>query len=345
MRQIRRFSVLLVLALALVGCGDGGSRTETSAVETLGAALTGAAEASSYRIEVSTAQTISSSALGIETSTALDRERPGSVSEVTPDGFHGIVDLVSLLGPVAEGVGGPLEIEMWGSADRFVFDTTSYERLQALNPLGELGPYRPGVFSVDAGALGAMGNEEVVGALGGGTFDLASLAETLPAALRDVSADEERPGTYVGTASIAAVNTALGTDVEDMARATSAGMALNLDVDPEALAAVYVDFYESQDVEVVVTVEAGLLSTLEYEMDIAPLYEFLFADDRASALFGATPSEARAAREAVADTVWTQSLFTRFVADPDLVLPVAPEPTEDRTEEMVEFFEASGLFD
>lgn len=345
MRSLRsRLSALVVfLVLVAVSCGDGGDTTETTAVQTLAAALSSSASVDSYRIEVAVGNELSSSALGVESSTELDPDRPATVAVVTPDGGHVEIDVGALLEPMGVQPEAPLLFEMWTSETRMVFDTTSYQTLVDLNPFVDLGPFGPGVFSIDPAAVADLSRSEVITAVGGQSVDLASLAARLPAELADVEPLDER-GTYRGTASMAGMQRALGGDIEDVAAGASAAMGQFGVVDAAALTQAYVDYYESTQVEVVVVVERGLLSTLAYDADVGRIYDHLFAEGRAEEIFGVTAAEAREARLAFADTVWTQSSLTTFIVDDDIEID-PPVPTEDRTAAFVDFMEAAGAFD
>jgi hypothetical protein len=314
------------------------------AAEALQVALTETAAVSSYRVESSTAQSIYSPALEIDSRTELDENRPGSIVEVTPEGTHLRVDVRALLGALAAGE--PLWFEVWDTGDTAVMDTTAYAALTRADPTVALGPYRPGVFSIDQTRWDELGGGDLVGSVGGPSFDLAMMGAEFRRVLRSVVRIDDGPGIYQGVATWADLTRAQGTDVEVMARSVSAGVALNLAVDAAVLAEIYIEFFENVDADVVVSVSAdGLVESIRMSVDLSDLFDTMFSSSRFRSALGASSAEMAQARAAFADTVWTIDSFIRFVPDPDLVIEPAPTAIEDRTEEVFVFLSDSGAFD
>jgi hypothetical protein len=343
-RRTRIPLLLAVLALVASACGKG-STSETSAVEVLAAALTDTAAATSYRLESSTAQNLSSSALGIDSSAEIDPDNPGTVAEVTPEGTHIRLDLSALLGPLAGDLD-ELAIEIWASSDQVVTDTTSYAVFAQINPSFDLGPYRPGVFSIDLTRVADLAEGRIVEALGGQSVDLATMGADLPTILRSVQRSESNPNVYRGTATFADLTRAQGGDVEALAAGAAAGVGLSAGLDAGILADLYLEFYEGLETDVVVTLDSdGLLESLSIVADMSGIFDVIFSSREFRQSLGASDAEMAAQSDAFADTEWVMETLIRFTSAPNLVLEPAPTVTEDRTDEFLAFMRDSGVFD
>lgn len=342
--RIRR--ALIVFLVVLAACGDGDESTVDStepadSVDSvdLGTAFEKVSAQDGYRIRQSNAQTLSSTALGIDTKTEIDLDAPDVVADVSGDRSHVVMDLSRVLGPMAGGVDG-ITLEMWTGPDRIVVDSRSYQTLLDANPSAQLGPLAPGVAFIDVAALEADRPDLVAAIVGNGVADPAVLAERLPQALDDPEQIDER--TVAGTAPYASVLEAFGADVEDLARGVAAGVALNLGVDPAALTRFYVDFYERTPTEVTVRIGSDdAVERISTRTDLSGVFDAMF---RAGDELGLQISEAerREAQEQFADTVWELEVVAVFEAAPDLVVPEPPATTDDRTAQWVELFAGAG---
>ncbi len=279
--------------------------------------------------------------MGVDSDTEIDHTRPTVAAEITPDQQHMEIDMGPVLGPL---VGDPdiaLGMEMWIDAERLVIDTSSFAMFDDVAG-AQLGPMAPGVAFVDLAALGAESDAVVTALVGRGQPTLAELAADVPPVLRDV---ERVPGdqlVFEGTATFFDVMTALGSDVEVNAKATAAGVALNLDVDPATLGQVYIDFYEQLETDVSIAItESGLMDSITMTADLAGIFDFMYATD---ALFpDLTAAERDAASEAFADTEWTMTTMLSFEPDDDLVIADPPATTDDRTDLWHDFLVSSGI--
>jgi hypothetical protein len=346
-RWARALSVGAVALLAAAcGGGDGGSdedaddgdREEVTTVG-LDEAFSAAADATSYTIEQSTGQTIDSDILG-HTSSVIDEENPSVVGEVTPEATHLTVDLTSILGPMLGDAVEDIGFEIWTDAERMVVDSRDYAAVKEANPDADLGPYEPGVSYVDLAKVGEEAPDLVSTMVGQSGVDLVQLAEELPKTLEDVEQDGT---TITGTASYADLLTALGADVEQNARGVAGGLALNLDIDPDALTDYYVDFYEATEADV--TVELGdddLVESIHYEVDLSDIFSSMVSD--ADPLGLEIPAdEVDEARALFEDTEWTLESLIKFDVVDDLTVEPAPATTDDRTDEWLAFLEANGF--
>jgi hypothetical protein len=332
------------LALVVVGSACGGDDAAPTPLEVVGGAFEDAAEASSYTVTQLSAQSISSSALGIDTVEELDADEPVLVAELTPAGQHVQMDVARLLGPLAADLG-PLVIELWVDADRIVIDSRAFQALLDQSPGAELGPLAPGLSFVDLEQVGAERAGFLTAIAGSGAPDLATIAARLPAALADVEQVSDDPLTFTGSTSFADHTAAMGGDIEVVARSAAAGVALNLDVDPEALADFYVDFYEATRIDVTIVLDAdGLVSSVETHADLSRLYTQLFEHGEELGL-GFSDRELQEALDAFADTTWTLDTRATFELDDDLVVEPAPDATEDRTDDWRDFLVEAGLLD
>jgi hypothetical protein len=332
------------LALVVVGGACGGGDADQTPLEVVGGAFDDTAEASSYRVTQLVAQSISSSALGIDTVEELDADEPILVAEITPDDRHIEMDISGLIGPLAGDVG-PIALELWVGEDRIVVDSRGFEALLEQSPGAELGPLAPGLAFVDLEQVGAERESFLTAIAGSGAPDLATLATRLPGALADVEQVSDDLPTFTGSTTYADHAAAMGTDIEVVARSAAAGVALNLDVDVDALADFYVDYYAATSIDVTIVLDAdGLVRSVETHADLSDLYTQVFehADDLE---LGFSDRELHEALDAFADTTWTIDTRVTFEADDDLEVEPAPDATDDRTEEWRDFLVAAGLVD
>jgi hypothetical protein len=330
------------LALVVVGSACGGSDADPTPLEVVGGALADTAEASSYRITQLSAQSISSSALGIDTVQELDPDHPAVVAETTPEAQHLQLDLAGVLGPVVGDLG-PLVVELWVDTDSIVIDTRAFEDLVEETPGIELGPMAPGLAVVDQ--LGADRDDFVTAMVGAGAPDLATLASRLTDSLSDVEQVSDDPPTFTGSTSYADHIGAMGGDIEVLARSVAAGLALNLDVDADALTDFYVDFYRATRIDVTIVLDdAGLVRSVETHGDLSDVYAQVF--EHADELeLGFSDREVQETLDAFADTTWTLDTRVTFEADDDLEVEPAPDASEDRTEDWRDFLVQAGLVD
>ncbi len=96
----KRLVVLFAAVLLAAGCSKGDAESSVTTVEELGAALAETAEATTYRVSLSTAQTIRFPFGAVETTAEIDEQAPTVVGEVSPARQHFVMDLGAMLGPV-----------------------------------------------------------------------------------------------------------------------------------------------------------------------------------------------------------------------------------------------------
>jgi hypothetical protein len=337
------FTFLLVVGMSAcdgdddeAGDADAGQQVATVDLED---AFSATADASGYRITQFIGQMISLPALGMDTDAPLDEENPTVVGEVTPDASHLRTDLSALLGPLLGDVAPSVSFEIWTGPDRMVVDTRDYAVIAEQNPSADLGPFEPGVSFVD---LEAVGDEypDLLAALVGVFPDLGELADRLPEALEGV---EQSGRSFTGTASYTDLVEAMGSDPEFNARSGAAGLALNLDVDPDVLTDFYVEYFEGTDADI--TVDVGTDRTvraLRYDVDLSGLFPAMV--DRGDELGLDIPADQLdEVREAFAETVWTVEALIGFEVVDDLQVEPAPATTDDRTEEWLTFLRNGGF--
>lgn len=356
--------VVLALALLAAACGSGSSgtdgaevtplpdpspagtnddgndapsdrTTDAAAVAVLGDTLRAAADTTRYRVTSFVGQTFEIG--GQDLSTTIDPDAPSSVAIVTPDGVHTTMDMSSIV-PGGAALG-PITLDIWQFPDRLVTDTRSFA---ALEP-AELGPYEPGVSSLDFAAADELAGEDAAAALAGVTVvDIEDLATVLLDVVEIVETNGTDPITYVGTVGFVEMLEAQGGDVRALAGGVAAGMALNLDVDPVRLTDFYVDFYRTvrSVIEIEVGADGRLLATHE-RADLSSVYDAVF--DQPDLIEGATEAEIAQARRQLGDAVLITETRVEFDIDDTLELPPVPAEPEDRTAAFLAFFRDAGL--
>ena len=223
-------------------------------------------------------------------------------------------------------------VEMWLEHDRIVADTRSFQQLADADPDFDLGPMAPGLFYIDLKVLEADAPELVDAVAGSSTPDLKEMAVSLPAALITIEQTSTDPPTFVGTTTSARLIEALGGDFESVARCDAAELWMAFDADPDELAELTVEVYQTNTVDVVIELdERGLLSVLWTREDYSDIFRTL-ADTEG---FGTDLSEEerREAVEALRSAELIMATRVAYEPDPDGEVPLPPPTTEDRTEE------------
>ncbi len=337
----KRLVVLFAAVLLAAGCGKGDAESSVTTVGELGAALAETAEVSTYRVSLSTAQTIRLPFGAVETTAEIDEQAPTMVGEVSSARQHFVMDLGALLGPIF-GEELDLKLEMWIDDERLVIDTSDYQQLLDGNPDAQLGPFEPGISYVDLSGLEAD-DPEILAAFGGSALpDLRELAEKLPAALISVEQTSLDPTTFVGTSTFSDLTEAQGQDIGETARSAAAGLALNSSMTVDTLTKFYVDFYDSTEVEVTIELdERGLLHVLSIRADLSNLYSAMFETE--GLIPEMTDSERQEALDEVAEAVHILETRAVYEVDSDLEVPLPPATTDDRTDLWREFFANAGF--
>lgn len=314
---------------------EAGRTASASAPDDLVAALDGLAATDGLRMTLSSSMVMRIPALGIDSSSEIDPDRPTMVAEQDAAGRrHVWFDMGRMLASMAPDptVAAALDVvhyEMWQVDDLLVLDLTGYQPLVDVNPSADLGLFAPGVASVDLSAARAV-DESAIELLTGSTLpDPTALASALPAVIGAVADVDGRPGVYVATGSYADLLRGLGTDPEVSARSMSAGMAPSIGMDVDALTAVVVDFFDSVPVEVELTVEGGLVTALTFDADLSDIYQHLV--DQAVEE-GADARTVEQIATLFADAELRVASLMSF--EPDAAVSVEPPagPYEDRTE-------------
>ena len=311
----------------------------------LSAALADTAEASTFRVTVSSGLKMSVPEVGIEVESDLNDQLPLFVSEISEDRQHVVMNMGALLGPL---VGGDpdSEMEMWRDDERVVIDTRKL--LGPLSPPDDeefnalLGPMRPGVASIDLAVIGADLADILTVTVGSPGPDLSELALKLPAALRTIEQTSENPPVFEGTAAYSDLLEAQGIDLADTARGAAAGVALGNQVELEALTELYIDFYDTLEADVVIELDdRGLLHAFWTRVDLSGIFSLMF--DNEDLFPGMTEQERRESEESLKGAVMVVAFRAVYEADIDLEVPFPPETTEDRTEEWREFLINAGF--
>ena len=365
MRRLHWFWLTLVTFAALAtacGGGSGGAEdadtiVDDSVVDDSGvddapaddsldaaAALAQAFDSSStdhYRVETFQATTLQVRGIGLSQATTIDVDRPAVVGLIDGDRTWQRMDLTAMLGDMA--AAGDLGFDIWTDPDRMVIDTRSYVVLEELNPLADLGPFRPGVAYVDLAEVATESDDFVAAIAGGGPVSLEVVTERLIASIRELGVSDDGR-TFTGVMWYVDQIEAFGGDVDDLARSSAAGLAQVMGVDIERLTAVYTDTYRRSEATIEIHLdEASLLREIRATIDLAHLYERL--GEELPALTGETLTPAEEAQVAAmfADAVFELEQLIRFELDPAEVIPEVPAELEDRTAEWVDWMVAAGF--
>ncbi len=297
-------------------------------------------DAQAFRMTSTGGQTIHSSALGLNVDQEIDPHRPVTLIEVAPNGDSYLyLDLGPMLAPLAGGdrstqaVVDQAHIEMWTTPEQIIIDATGYQGIADLNPSADLGPYAPGIGSIDLVRLEGLGGSDLVNALvGEGIADPTILAERLPASLEDIQQDSHDPNVFTATSSYAAIIEAQGTDVVTFTRSLAIGIAPSIGVSVDDLADFYQKLYEQANSDVVLTLgPQGSLESLRITTDLSNMFELLYSDD-SGIDFGSSRSELAATRRLFADTVWIVETVATFEIDETIAVTPPEGDHEDRTE-------------
>jgi hypothetical protein len=336
MKRVKSIAFALSAGVLLLGAC---SAEEKSVSEKLVSAFDDSASSTSYRVTQATGQRVVLAAAGVNNVTKLDPDKPNLVGEITPGGQHITMDLTSLMGLSDQGLD-YVGFEMWTSPERIVIDSTGYQALADAAPQADLGPFSPGISFVDLGAIGA-GNPDVVKGISGGLADLKVIAKNLPAAMTDVQQTSSAPVIFSGKTNYADFTSAIGGNLENTAKSAAAGVAANLDIDPELLADIYIKTYRSTIIDVTVELDdQGRVRVITSKGDLSGIYTAAFGKDNALDL----PKD-QLAEAAEAFTGAVLELETRLTFEPDDKLVLKPMPTdpEDRTDQWRAFLVTAGI--
>ena len=345
MTRLRHWGIALATAgLLASGCGGGSGESSVTTFGVLSAALADTAEASTYRVTLHSGMTVKLPAVGFDSTIDLDEQPPLLVGEVSQERQHFSINL----GPFLEGLAGDLAdfgevgFEMWADEERIVMDTRDYGQLAAATPKPDLGPFAPGVFSVDLVALGAESPQLLTALVGSSTLDLSELAKSLPSSLREIEQTSTNPQIFAGTTTYADLLVAQGAELEDIARSQAAGVALNQTTSVDSFTDFYVDIFQDLEAEVVIELDGrGLLRVLSTRVDMSSTYTAVFENE--DLVSGITEQERREAEEAFKGARLVLEFRFVYEADINLEVSLPPVATEDRTDEWREFLTNAGF--
>ena len=298
----------------------------------------------SYRVVGYSAQVNRIPAAGIDIEQQIDPTRPTSVGEVDADGdVHATLDLSAMFA----GMGGPagaldqIGIETWQNSERAVIDTEDYAALLEIAPSADLGPFAPGVFTVDlsGSSVGTADFARLMGA--SAPVSPADLANVLQNSLTDVAGVPGDPARFTGTTDFATFVALQGNDIAAAAAGAATGLAPMLGADPSVVTEMYVDFYETTTVDIEFAIGAGgAVESVHSTADLSGIYAHLAESDLI---------EREADREQIvelfsgAETRIEQ--LVQFEFDDSIAVELPTGDFEDRTVEMVEMFAAAGVLD
>jgi|GEM_PF-1551555 len=357
-RRFRHLLSFAALGLVAASCGSTETSPDATALPeiaefdaSLAAALNNSEDVGALRITSYQAQTLRIEALGVDTVSELDFDNPTTVLESDGVGSAYLVfDLtsqfaaMSAASPAVDDLG-RIELAMWSTPDLVVIDTTAYSSIEEANP-GQLGVFSPAVFSVDLRRVGdAAGADLATLLVGSSVPDLGRIAAGLLDKLDAPTAQGESGDVFVGTMTFGELLEIQGTSSGDAAATAAAGIAAGLGLNGQTLADFYADFYDTTELDVEVTIGDGdVLESLSYSADLSGLYDEIGDVILDSPNFsGASKSEENEMRDAFADAEFMLDAELVFEPDDSIVVEVPTGDLEDRTDEMVSFFEQSGI--
>ena len=339
----RTLAAAVAVALLATGCSRGTGDTSVTTIGLLSAALAETAEASSYRESLSFGVVWKIG--GDQISTELDENNPVMVGEVSAERGYFRFDVGKFLDSI---IGfsfdflDDLRLEMWANDERIVFDTSALQPLVDADPDFDLGPLKPGVFFIDLNAIEADRSEFMNAVAGSSTPDLSDMAKSLPAALISIEQTSTDPSTFVGTTTSARLSEALGYNIVDDARSDASDLDIAFSGDPEELADLFVQMYETNTVEVVIELDdRGLLKVLWTDEDFSGIFRALAKSEDFGTEF--SEEERQETLELLESIEFRLATRVAYESDADIEVSLPPLTTEDRTEEWREFLAEGGF--
>lgn len=296
-----------------------------------------------FRLTSSAGMEFKAPRAGVNIEAQLDTSRPLlTATQLHTGDLHVYADLGPLMeafaagNPALEAATETLGIELWAFDGDMVVDTTDYAELAQVDSSFGLGPFRPGVFSLQSSAFnGASPLMQYM--VGAAIPDPAVVARELPLVIDEpqISPDGR---TVVGTATFGAVTDALGSDLEITARSAAAGVAPLANIDLDELTEAYLGVYERAETKVDITLPEGDSDaiTVRLVVDLSHVIEDVFAEDSPIASSMAADEVAAILNAFDVISVEVEQVMTIESVDVD-ELPESGIPTEDRTAEMVTF--------
>lgn len=275
---------------------------------------------------------------GIDTETSVDPDRPVNHLVVLPDGtVYSRIDLGPTFSAFAGGnatledIYDRIRVEVWDQGETQIVDTRGYSELAELVGAEGLGPYAPGIFSLNANA--ASDPAEFRRLLGAGeSTGVERMSERLVTMFgnAEVSSDGS---TLRATTNGASALTFIGGDVDSIALGAAASLAQLYGFPVEDVAAMYVDAYEASEAHVTLTHTEENGGTLIYEssVDLSLLADLFLSPE--SPLLPNGPDPLLEAQFEDMEMVVSARVVIQAGHESDM--PLAPIATEDRTVEMI----------
>lgn len=337
MNRLPAMLVLMTVASAgtLTACG---ANTVLDASQTLSDAFEQAGTTDSYRVTAYSGQTIQVDGLGLDVDQPLDTTTPSIVTEVDADGeIRTAVNVGQLLPTDTPGFE-DLSIELWQDDSRVVGDTTAYSAITDLDPTAELGPFRPGIWSVDLGAVGAESQDLVELLAGNSALDPTALGASFLDQISEIEVDENDPTRYTATTTYGNVVRANGQSVDAIAASVAASLAGNLGADPKQLATLLAGVYDGAPAELEVVIVDGALRSLEMRADLTGLWSSMAAmpDSFGLELSAAEKTEFAELFAGASQTVTQRS---EFATDDSIDVVMPADGGEDRTTEFIAYLQ------
>lgn len=330
-------AAMVLIAIASTGTlAACGANTVLDASQTLRAAFEQAGTSDSYRVTAYSGQTIQVEGLGLDVDQPLDTTTPSIVTEVDGNGEIRTVLNVDQLVPTETPV--DLSIELWQDDSRVVGDTTAYSAITDLDPTADLGPFRPGIWSVDLDAVGAESQDLVELLAGNSALDPTALGASFLDQISKIEVDANDPTRYTAMTTYGNVVRANGQSVDTIASSVAAGLAGTLGADPKQLATLLSGVYDNAPAELEVVIVDGVLQSLEMRSDLAGLWSAIATMPEAFGL-ELTAEEKVEFTGLFAGASQTVTLRSEFTSDDSIDVAMPADGGEDRTTEFITYLQ------
>lgn len=340
--KLRRLFWILPAVLFPASCGGDDGLAQAG----LAQALEGMPTPDAVVAQTFVGQEVNAPLFGMVSSTTIDPNQPTVRFESQGDNRHVVVNMSSLLASLPN-VPQNIVLELWVTDGRIVIDSRSFDAITEMNPAADFGPMNPGLAFINSRESGVSAESLVQAIAGAPLPNFSEISDTLPLIFSNLERQGGTNTSFTGIANFAEYQSVMGQNIEDYARSSAAGMALNLNTDVDALVDIYVDFFRGIETNVTITFNtSGELSSIYAATDMSGLYAHIIQPKHAAALKLSSDdlsSFLEVYSEDLANAVFVVESSTEFEFPSSADFSPPPETSEDRTNAWVEFLISNGL--